>query len=496
MAEEKSDARTAVFCFPSAAGHINPSLPVCKQLVKMGWKVEYLVTTSFQPAIERTGATFRDRDAVVAEYGIEDVTAMYYKSIEEYGSAGAKMWALNFGSIAPSKLLPAYISFLRRVSPQLVVYCPVLSSVAHFAASYLGIPDVSLLTAAGPGFWDAAFAVHGGSAAGLVGSIKTNEANNKAIENIRSLLKKPELTLNTNTEEPLIHEYYTSRNLVSTVPFLADKLNDKDAAFYERAGQKFDFVGPLLDENQSTGSVLSSDSLIEDLFGRVEKALAVDQPVVYVSMGTVLTGDDPHHGWNSTDGTAISGKELFQSVFRGVSKVLGPSTNDKQSPLLSSLPLVIVSCGPQPDALVGLEVPDNFLCLKNVPQVQLLRLAKPALCVMNGGQNSFMEALSVGSPLVICPGFGDQPGNAAKAQKLELGLKVDRPAAAQLEGCADNTKIISVYQDAVADAICQVLGPKRQEFLSRARAVAEELKTAGGVQKAVDVLIEVAIDKK
>lgn len=34
--------RTAVFVFPSAAGHVNPSLPVCGALVRLGWDVQYV----------------------------------------------------------------------------------------------------------------------------------------------------------------------------------------------------------------------------------------------------------------------------------------------------------------------------------------------------------------------------------------------------------------------------------------------------------------------
>ena len=38
------------------------------------------------------------------------------------------------------------------------------------------------------------------------------------------MLNRPELSL--NTAEPLVHDYYTTVNLVTTVPFLADKLNE------------------------------------------------------------------------------------------------------------------------------------------------------------------------------------------------------------------------------------------------------------------------------
>eukprot|EP00928_Gymnodinium_smaydae_P014658 TRINITY_DN15399_c0_g1_i1.p1 TRINITY_DN15399_c0_g1~~TRINITY_DN15399_c0_g1_i1.p1 ORF type:complete len:965 (-),score=164.25 TRINITY_DN15399_c0_g1_i1:56-2950(-) len=295
---------TALIVFPSAAGHVNPSLPLCARLVKLGWRVEYLSIVTFQSAIESTGATFHDRNAVLSELGIQDVTSAIMNTFLQYGDDKAKQWALNFGSIATELLLPPYIEFFRRVAPKVIVYCPVLCQVSHFAAMHLRIPDVSLLTAAGPGFWDAAFAAHGGCAADLVSAIKANEANNKAIDGIRKMLSMPNLTL--NTAEPLIHEYYTNVNIVSTIPSLADRLNDRDAGFYKDAGKQFEFFGPILGETAVTMATPLNDDEKASLFKTVREAIAANRRVIYISMGTVITGEDSEHGWAGTSGSAIS----------------------------------------------------------------------------------------------------------------------------------------------------------------------------------------------
>ena len=73
---------------------------------------------------------------------------------------------------------------------------PVLCPYAHFAATFLHpFPTVSLLTAAGPGYWDAAFRVHGGSAAQLTEAIQRNAPNQMAVQNIRKMLQVEKMWL-------------------------------------------------------------------------------------------------------------------------------------------------------------------------------------------------------------------------------------------------------------------------------------------------------------
>lgn len=148
---------TAAFVFPGTAGHVNPSLPLCRGLVARGWQVVY-VCSDFRQAIEDAGAIFEDMKSLCAKKGIPDVRQMVLESLEEYEDPKAKMWGINFGSIATERLLHVFLHFFRELSPELVVppgrssqgsampprYCPVLCCYAHFAAAHLGIRDVSL----------------------------------------------------------------------------------------------------------------------------------------------------------------------------------------------------------------------------------------------------------------------------------------------------------------------------------------------------------------
>ena len=80
--EQTQCTMKAVFLFPSASGHLNPSLPLARSLKRLGWSVEYLSIKQFQPAIGDTGADFLDRDQVFKEFGIDDLTAFILGTLE------------------------------------------------------------------------------------------------------------------------------------------------------------------------------------------------------------------------------------------------------------------------------------------------------------------------------------------------------------------------------------------------------------------------------
>lgn len=548
-AELKAPSK-AVFVFPGASGHVNPSLPLARGLVKLGWQVEYVAGAAFKAAIQNTGAQYVDRDVVfqevLREHGVDSTSLLIQATFAEY-SDPPPMWGINFGSIAVAWLLQPFITWLDSRSVSLVVYCPVLSQLARFAAARLNIPHVSLLTTAGPGYWDAVFAAHSMSADALVRAIHSNTGNADAVAKLQQQLATclPELTLNTREDVPLVFDYYCSQNLITTIPSLADPLNARDAKLYEVAGKMFTFVGPLLDTKQQTTSSReqSQDEDGERVMAEVKAAVNQGRKVVYVSMGTVVTSDHPDFGWNGTNAGAscMTGKQVCQSVYRAVFAAVNDAndgmsdckTDQKQlqsgeektppttatAEPVEQIPLVVVSLGTQSDALEGITVPNNAICVRRVPQVALLRLAKPVLFVTNGGQNSLTEGMTVGIPFVVCPGFGDQVSNAAKIQARGLGLKVDRPGkpatkAASKSSKSSNSKTADrddtldhdekvrtkaaalagvEYEAAVHKAVRDVLsGGEQYANKGLLRTVSMELANAGGVDQAIRVLLQTA----
>ena len=118
-------------------------------------------------------------------------------------------------------------------------------------------------------------------------------------------------------------------------------------------------------------------------------------------------------------------------------------------------------------------------------QVDLLK-AGVDLFLTHGGQNSFMESLSTGVPVVVCPGFGDQPVNAQKAVDLGVGLKVDRPFPEEGEVETAAAK----YRADVTAALLQVIAD--ESFGASARRCAEGMRNAGGVPRAAEAILEAA----
>lgn len=107
-----------------------------------------------------------------------------------------------------------------------------------------------------------------------------------------------------------------------------------------------------------------------------------------------------------------------------------------------------------------------------------------AFCVTNGGQNTFMESLSVGCPLLVCPGFGDQLSTAARADALQLGVKVDRPKTGEVP------EALEAYHASVCSALQVMKGTSSETFRAKARSLSDEVRYAGGLRRALDLILE------
>lgn len=486
--------RRFAFIFPMASGH----------------EVHYLCREQMREAIEGTGATFHDEVTAMPEMyegRTPDMFGALTDVTKEYGLEDDSLMVAmcKIKELMSEMMLPGLLRWLKSVNAQVVVCCPLMKKEACWGAQITGIPCVGLMTTAGPG--SMAYAMKdflekmGMTIEECLEHRKNYQPLQECFERLRA---KYGIKVAYNDDmEPCgkcsvaIDSAFT---LVTTAEFLADPTPKDLQELYEAKRTKFVFVGPLLDkagakraaghkftmekETQETHDAGKAPTAECDPVARLKEAKALGRKVVYISMGTVITGDSPEVGWANrmkveNQERGFTGKELCQAAWRGAFEALGSDAPDA--------PLLLVSLGPQADALENLELPKNAFCLPSMPQVDLLKSGVD-LFLTHGGQNSFMESLSVGTPVVVCPGFADQPVNAQKAADIGVGLQVKRPVC-ELEEVEQE---ILKYKAEVKAAVTEVY--QNKSFQSRAEQCSQELRDAGGVDRAVDLLLGIFVD--
>lgn len=505
MLEESSTTPVIAFYFPEAVGHTNPALALARRLVDRCCRVEFIGCASFQEAIEGVGAVFHNmRDVHCSGEIAQEKTA-------ELTNAGFQdqthlLILMCMGPTFSEHGMAKMVDWLKKVKPSAMVYCPVMCGSAAIACRFLGIPCVSLMTTPGPGYLEAML---GGGQQGLCDKAQGCEFIIQSLETMRKTWQDPELTL--GTQFPFDVDCLSPQlNLVTNVEELGDHVTSNHQAILDAKGISFEWVGPLIDasgapragdETRAPTSTDEFDTMASakppsaDLHGgRVQrfrsnvgnpfdsdilKATAkAGRQIIFVSMGTSITKDEM---WTRSDQSSLTGKEVCQSVYRAVFDVFGDEVDDEDKAGTRTCPLIIVATGLERkgDALEDILVPGNAMCKAFVPQLEVLGV-RPHLFVTHGGQNSIMEALSYGVPLLVCPGAYDQPRNAAKVQESGLGLKIDRPPEGGCDAATYQAQVTETLRKMVAD---------HGKYASEVQRVSDKLASLDGVALAADKVL-------
>jgi len=496
------DAYRFLFVFPTASGPVNPSLPVARELQKLGHDVHYVIGEQMREAVEGTGATFHDEQEVHPEvFEGRDINQVLQSLMKDYGLEGEQFMQADFQlqNLLREKSIPGIIRLLQDLKPAAVIYCPIFRLDAAVAARDQGIPHISLNTLAGPGAW---FHV-------LEGTVK--QLLHMTLEELDQKMRdfKPGMEAYKRLQSKYgcfhgdggLHKPFgmfelcacDAASLITTTEEFYDPTSPELQEAFARDNSRFIALGPLLDqagakravghklrhqEKKAAGESLSTAELLK----RVADARAAGHAVVLASMGTVITGDLDAWGWKGRTAGAdgelrgLSGKELCQGAWQGAFDAFGSDDHG---------PLILLSRGPQDDALDGITPPANAICAPELPQVDLLK-AGIDLFLTHGGQNSFTEALSTSTPLVVCPGFGDQLVNAQKAVDMGVGLKVDRPDCDP----GQERETAAAYRAEVKAALLAALA--NSSLKARAAACGKSLQAAGGVPRAVEIMLAVS----
>lgn len=242
----------AIFYNVPAHGHINPSLPMVRELVARGHTVIYYATEQYRAGIESTGAQFR------AYTGIEDD---YFK---RYGLHPGVLWRVVYHLVTAARdMLPGLLDAARSDSPDYVMYdgmCP----WGYFVARVLDVPAVtslSLMPVSTPPAGDM-LALLPMLLSGLLTNPSLGLKANRQLRELNALygVRPMGLLGITNAYGDLCISYTTRE-------FIAGKIPDED---------KMRFVGRVPDET------VDDSFSFERVRGR---------PLIYVSLGTVNNDD-------------------------------------------------------------------------------------------------------------------------------------------------------------------------------------------------------------
>jgi zeaxanthin glucosyltransferase len=116
------------------------------------------------------------------------------------------------------------------------------------------------------------------------------------------------------------------------------------------------------------------------------------EPLIYASMGTLQNG--------------------HEAVFSTIAEAVGERPGMQ----------LVMSIGPTLQASQIQSVPANAIIVNYAPQIELLK--RSALCITHAGQNTALESLMQGVPMVAIPVTNDQPGVAARIVYSRTGASV------------------------------------------------------------------------
>lgn len=133
----------------------------------------------------------------------------------------------------------------------------------------------------------------------------------------------------------------------------------------------------------------------------------------------------------------------------------------------ADLDVQLVIAGRSPESLGPL--PENVIAAAYAPQLELL--AKASLTLTHGGLNTVLDSLSCGVPMVLVPLTYEQPAIAVRVARIGAGEILP------LSRLSPNSLRTEIRKIGTGDS-----------YKANARAMADSIRTAGGVVRAVNIV--------
>jgi MGT family glycosyltransferase len=162
------------------------------------------------------------------------------------------------------------------------------------------------------------------------------------------------------------------------------------------------------------------------------------RPCILVSLGSILRDEDKEV------------QQFFQKVIEAFKD--------------ENLTVIMLS-----DPSLYREIPANFIVQKRIPQLQILPHLDLVIC--HGGQNTVVETLSCGIPLIVLPVAYDQSQVASDAVQAGAGLRM---------------KFSRFKPEDLKNTVYEILNDKK--YMQNAETIQASFKEAGGIDRAVSLL--------
>jgi MGT family glycosyltransferase len=379
------------FCIP-AHGHTNPTLGVIRELVVQGNEVYYYSYEMMREKIEETGAKFIPCDVYDPQIRLsKEETAKIGKDLD---------FSTNLIVDLTLALDDAILQDMETLQPDVIV-SDSMAFWGKLIARKLGIPFISSTTTFA--FNQHSAKVMKQSGPGLFDLLKSMPKVNKSLQRLREkgYPVKNVLDIVANDND--------TKTIVYTSPLFQPCA--------ETFSNNYAFVGPILRPARES----------------IEK---VDQPTIYISLGTV-NNDHPDFYQNCL-------KAMAGQPYR-----------------------VVLSVGGETDIRKLGDIPANCQVAHTVDQIAVLQQAD--VFVTHCGMNSVSEALYYGVPLVLFPQTPEQQGVANRVLELKAGIA--------LEGTAP---------EAIRKAVQTAL--ERQELRDGAAVIQASFRQCGGAKEAANFI--------
>ena len=419
-------SKILVFDVP-AYGHVNPTLPVVRELVARGEHVVYYLTDAFEPQIRHTGASFHRIDGIQDRFSLPPGIALGLRA--DSSSMPQQMITFFLRMMTDSlRLVPQLIDKVRAEEADYVVYGR-MCLWGRVLAELLALPAVAFIPT---------YAMNEHSPLRRLMysrwlSILEGELSGEAAQAISDFQEaSQELHERYGLAPPGLTDLFTHAEELNIVTLPRQFQSDADTF-----DESYVFVGPCI---APRGDV-----------SRFPFYRFTDRPMLYISLGTVFNANP----------------EFFAACFDAFA---------------DSTWQVVLSVGAKTDMSTIGQVPDNFFVSPYLPQLEVLQHADAF--VTHGGMNSTMEAVYYGVPMVVVPQQPEQAMTAYRVAELGLGVAFEPE---HVTASALRDAVTTVVSDAgYRDRVTQMQEAARDGGYLRAAAVIQQFGSqlsAGKIQE-------------